>query len=422
MTQIIGDAKHLKGKPLSGTIASGQVWEFDGSAFVPVAGPTAVGAIASGAAGVAAAVSGDFSGFYTGEYQSFLDNEFYGLSGKVDATSGAASYASGVVDDVAGQSGFVLASGTGLVVFRGTPASGKVPKLSGTKLLTDLYWANDETMAVSGGVTDVVNGRIEFVNATQIKWRFLYSNQIRLWNPTLGQWEIVSCTSELTFPSSGLDLNGSGLAASYNYDVFAQYASASGFNLVLKKWTSDTVRAVAPTQWQGILCYDNTTDDGKKRRYVGTVRLIDNAGSPNFAWSSTQKFIWNYYNRLGYHSVIADSTSHTYTTSSYRPWNNDEALTRLEWVEGSTTDTHAIDLLFGFTPTAAGDRCSMRVNLNGTGIDYKVSVGVTTVFHRDAVTQHYAGRTGYNYAYVEEYGYSNSPTFNSAKLQVTLNQ
>ncbi|MCA1961479.1 MAG: hypothetical protein LDL33_11865 [Desulfomonile sp.] len=422
MTQIIGDAKHLKSRPLSGEIESGQVWEFDGSAFVPAAGPTAVGAIASGAYDIAAAVGADFSGFYSDEYQAFLDNEFYPLSGKADTTSGVAAYASGVVDDVSGQSGFVLASGAGLIVFRGTPASGKIPKLSGANLLTDLYWANDETATVSGVVTDVMGGRLEYASSGQIKWRFSHSNQVRLWNPTLGQWEIVSCTSEPTFPSSGQDLNGSGLVAGCNYDVFAQYASPSGFDLVLNKWSSDTARSVSPAQWQGVLCYDNTSDDGKKRRYIGSVRLVDNSGTPNFAWSATQKFLWNYYNRQGLYNQITDSTAHSYTSGIYRPWNNNQAATLVEWLEGYLTDVHAIDILFAFTPTAAGDRCITRVNLNGTGIDYKTSVGAAAVFHRDAVTQHYPGRTGYNYAYVEEYGYSTSPTYNSVKLQVTLNQ
>jgi len=94
----------------------------------------------------------------------------------------------------------------------------------------------------------------------------------------------------------------------------------------------------------------------------------------------------------------------------------------LEWVEGYATDTHALDVLFGFTAAAAGERCITRANLNGVGIDYKTSVAASNVFHRDAITQHYNGRAGYNYAYVEEYGYANSPTFNSIKFQVTMNQ
>lgn len=420
MTQIIGDAKHFKGVPLSGVIASGQVWEFDGSAFVPVLGPTAVGTLASGAFDVATAVSGDFSDFYYDEYPSFLADEFYPLSGQLDATSGVASYASGVVDDVSGQSGFVLASGAGLMVFHGAPASGKIPKLSGSNILTHLYWANDETSTVSGVISDIVGGRIDLVNATQIKWRFFQANQVRLWNPTLSQWEIVTCATEPVFPSSGTDLDGSGLAAGANYDVYAEYSGASGFDLVLKKWTNDTTRAVTPAQWQGVLCYNNTTDDGKKRRYIGVIRLFDNSGTPNFADNTMRRFILNYYNLRRAQISVWNNTAHDYDLNSWRPWNNDSSLTLMEWLSLQTLQIMA-DTVFRYDAGAAGERGEIRINVNGTfGAPLLAADAVSSNVYSMGIPFFMSQRFGYNAVYAEEYGYTNDLVYSLIGVNIEV--
>jgi hypothetical protein len=169
MTHVIGNTTHIKGKPLSGTPASGQTWVFDGSGYVPgnpAPDPSGVTTAAytflnvdqtllradnpsdslnlSGVSGIKLSAS---SGSGSGSDNIRL--EVSGLeSGQIPAwanISGMAHHASGVVDDVAGFSGFLMASGSGFAVTVPTPVSGRVLKSSGTNPLTDLYWGVDQT-------------------------------------------------------------------------------------------------------------------------------------------------------------------------------------------------------------------------------------------------------------------------------------
>jgi hypothetical protein len=169
MTHVIGNTTHIKGKPLSGTPESGQAWVFDGSGYVPgnpAPDPSGVTTAAytvlnvdqtvlradhpsdslnlSGVSGIKlSSTSGSGSG------TDSIRLELSGLtSGQIPAwanISGMAHHASGVVDDVAGLSGFVMASGSGFALTVPTPVSGRVLKASGTNPLTDLYWGVDQT-------------------------------------------------------------------------------------------------------------------------------------------------------------------------------------------------------------------------------------------------------------------------------------
>ncbi|MEW6532938.1 MAG: hypothetical protein AB1473_19060 [Thermodesulfobacteriota bacterium] len=169
MTHVIGNTTHIKGKPLSGTPESGQAWVFNGSGYVPgnpAPDPSGVTTAAytflnvdqtflradhpsdslnlSGVSGIKlSTTSGSGSG------TDSIRLEVSGLtSGQIPAwanISGMAHHASGVVDDVAGLSGFVMASGSGFAVTVPTPVSGRVLKASGANPLTDLYWGVDQT-------------------------------------------------------------------------------------------------------------------------------------------------------------------------------------------------------------------------------------------------------------------------------------
>ncbi len=168
MTQVIGDATHIKGKPLSGSPSSGDTWVFDGTQYVLQSGVPpedyrmldihgtvlTPGHVTdtlylSGMSGVKlTALSGAGSG------QDGILFEVSGLSsGQIpnwSAISGMADYSSGIVHDVSGLSGFVMASGDGLVVTVPSPVSGRILRASGSNILTDLYWGIDQTGSGSG--------------------------------------------------------------------------------------------------------------------------------------------------------------------------------------------------------------------------------------------------------------------------------
>lgn len=57
---------------------------------------------------------------------------------------------------------------------------------------------------------DVVGGRMDLVSATSLAWKFQNSNQLRLFNPTSGQWELVKAATEPTLANTANDLNGTG--------------------------------------------------------------------------------------------------------------------------------------------------------------------------------------------------------------------
>ncbi|GEM_PF-981674 len=167
MTQIVGDATHVKGKALSGTPDSGQSWVYDGTQYVPetTVSREAYGFVDVDGTTIAADDSTDtlhlsgVSGIKfdavsgTGSGADSIVAEVSGLQGDQipnwSEISGMADYASGVVDDVSGFSGFVMASGAGFAVTAPAPISGRVLKASGANPLTDIYWAVDQT--ASGG-------------------------------------------------------------------------------------------------------------------------------------------------------------------------------------------------------------------------------------------------------------------------------
>ena len=83
---------------------------------------------------------------------------------------------------------------------------------------------------------DVVGGRIDYVSTTQIQWTFSVNNQIRLYDGA--KWVVVNCANVPTAANTATDLNGTALAHSVVYDVFAQYSSTTAFSLVFSKWNS----------------------------------------------------------------------------------------------------------------------------------------------------------------------------------------
>jgi hypothetical protein len=143
MAFVVGDATHLKGKPIVGTPLSGQVYRCNGVGFEPVDAAEAetvneIGAasasglalagqaldLASSAQGLARFASGEASGAWT----------------TAVVASGKADYASGRIALVDGRSGLTISNGSGFSVFWGTPASGYTLQCSGANLMTDLFW------------------------------------------------------------------------------------------------------------------------------------------------------------------------------------------------------------------------------------------------------------------------------------------
>jgi hypothetical protein len=195
-------------------------------------------------------------------------------------------------------------------------------------------------------------------------------------------------------------MGGDTLGSNVVYDVFAKGSSSTAFSLEFAKWASDTARYSAwatatgykvgqrvsngsnyyaciqahtssatdepgvGTSWQdywldlgtdsrclyqqdGVLVYGPnasgaTAFDGREYRFLGMVRLVDNAGTAEFRDQKNQRFIMNHYNKLqkelGVDNPYSGSTSETVGTS-FVPWMGGDFKT--EWIADGE---HAITL------------------------------------------------------------------------------
>lgn len=190
----------------------------------------------------------------------------------------------------------------------------------------------DTPEGTGGGATYVRNvnsGRLVYVDVDEIQWD---GYDIGLYDATAGEWVLCIPASTPTAANTALDLDGNALVSGYNYDVFAEYQSETDFHLVFKKWTNDTTRAVTPAKWEGVYCYDNSTDAGKKRRYLGMVRLVDNSGTAEFRLSDAQRLVANWENQKAARIYVSEGTDHTYTGAAWRNWNNSATSTLSEFL------------------------------------------------------------------------------------------
>jgi hypothetical protein len=98
-------------------------------------------------------------------------------------------------------------------------------------------------IGTSAPIPDVVDGRLDYVSTTQIKYSFLRSNQIRLFDGTNEQ--LVQLTAEPTLANNATDLNGDALIYAVVYDIFAKWNSATAMDLVCAPWSVSTAGASA---------------------------------------------------------------------------------------------------------------------------------------------------------------------------------
>jgi hypothetical protein len=143
-------------------------------------------------------------------------------------------------------------------------------------------------------VRSVVGGRIDRSSDTVLTWTPVIDSGIGLWNGY--EWRLVTPSSSPTLSNTANDLDSAALTYDYNYDIFAEWYDELSFNLVAKKWTNDLTRSQSLSRYQGVYVYDATTDSGRKRRFLGTVRLRNDTTS-KFSDDNGKRFVSNFYNR-----------------------------------------------------------------------------------------------------------------------------
>ena len=138
-------------------------------------------------------------------------------------------------------------------------------------------------------------------------------------------WDGVNWTP-YTIPDAGVSLSLASIASGTIYDAYA-YPNSGAIALELLAWSSAAARATVLANNNGRI----TKSGDKTRRYLGQLR---GSASGQCEDSITKRFLTNYFNPVKKYMTRTYSSSHGYTTGTWRWWNNNAALAAVEFVTG----------------------------------------------------------------------------------------
>lgn len=144
-------------------------------------------------------------------------------------------------------------------------------------------------------------------------------NRVSLYNGS--EWAMYTLLSPISLSLNSLP------TSSRPYDIFV-YDNGGSLELNAVSWTNFTTRTTELAILDGV--YVKSGSSGYK--YIGTI-YIDSTKKSSMEVDSInvttklRRHVWNYYNRLWSHARHVSTASHTYTSSTYRKWNNNDALT-----------------------------------------------------------------------------------------------
>lgn len=165
----------------------------------------------------------------------------------------------------------------------------------------------------------------DVTNATTVYYTPYRGNKIGLYDGTT--WHVR------TFAEISIAVGA--FTASKPYDIWV-YDNSGTPALDSTVWTNATTRATALAYQDGVLIKSGAAT----RRYVGTIYIDSGQKCQD---TTIQRFVWNYYNRVGRLIYKADVTNHTYAVSSVRYWNNDNTQ-NIYYVAGLVEDTMQLGL------------------------------------------------------------------------------
>lgn len=262
-------------------------------------------------------------------------------------------------------------------------------------------WKIGSSSIYVGGplVRGAVEGRIDIDSPTssgtgsQLIYTPVNGIGIGLWNGY--EWRLVSPYTMPTFGYSGIVLNGLTTSGGINYDIFAEYVSDDEFRYVAQAWAGDTTRSRELERFQGVLVYDAESDEGRKRRFVGTVRRRSNYDKE---WVDTdaERFVSNFYNKQNRQCrYYTNAGGATFSSSSYTLWYNAVSP------GASLVLTNSQDILVsGHTGTqnGTGSRVIIRVYIDGVGAGFDFWKSGDTPSDEEETFQFvYSFSSGYHY-------------------------
>lgn len=201
------------------------------------------------------------------------------------------------------------------------------------------------------------------------------------------------------------------------YDVFG-YLSAGALVLELLAWTNDTTRATAVTLQDGRYCKSGD----KTRLLLGTFYTTSTTTTAD---AEATRYLCNVYNTVAKKLAMAvtGTYTHTYTTATWREWNNGTGVTRMQFVVSVPASAVPASVLANLSGSVAahgyfnlqvdgtdGSVCMTSTNYGGYGNSI-VPVGVGVLA---------SPGPGKHYATVVEYGYSGTTFFSADAITVAI--
>lgn len=216
-----------------------------------------------------------------------------------------------------------------------------------------------------------------------------------------------------TFTFAEMNLNISAFTASKPYDIFV-YDNAGTPTLEGLVWTNGTTRATALALQNGIYCKTGALT----RRYLGTIYMDAASKCQN---TVTKRYVWNYCNRRIQKLEIRETTSHTYTTASWRAWNNTTAGSMVEVIIGVSEDVIPIVVMSRITfLTNAVPYVNAGLNSSTGATIIPENINLVTCANNATSVHTISGNAvpvaGYNYIALVEYGSATSASFTSATI------
>lgn len=230
-------------------------------------------------------------------------------------------------------------------------------------------------------------GRLTLTTGVPITTSDVTAASTLYWTPIDGGLiTLYDGTRWLAYLQAELSLALSGLTADKPYDVFLDYNAGTPALALGTAWTNATTRAVGLTTQNGISVLTGSTT----KRYVGTIYTTATTTTED---SALKRYVWNKYNPADRALVSGEVTdSHSYTTGTWREWNNGSNSTRLQfvcgefltdglmWNTGDLTGTafrgQGLDSLTGtYTGTGCGSPTATVVARTQQSHDFQVAAG-----------------------------------------------
>ncbi len=240
--------------------------------------------------------------------------------------------------------------------------------------------------------THIVEGRLTLESGVALSTSDQVARSTLYFTPYQGsRLSLYTGTNWRMYSFSEISFALSGLTAGRNYDVFI-YDQTGTLTLELTAWSSDTARATALVQQDGIDVRSGATT----RRYLGTIRTTSATTTED---SRARRFVWNNQNPLRRTLLRIDSTdSWSYASDAWRAANGD-ASNRVEYVVGQAYPlVTAKVLLLGTSSAGLSNFLSAGIGVDSTTTNSARLRGSGT--SDDTVVQvwgHYSGSPGLGY-------------------------